>query len=150
MALAHHHAAGSDQWRRGEAEFVGAEERADRNVTAGANAAVDLYCNAAAQPIGDQRLMGFGKPDFPWRSGMLDRGKRGGAGAALVAGDRDVIGTCLGYAGGDRADADLGNELDRNVAFRVDVFQIEDELRQILAGLDLVMRRRRDQADAGR
>ena len=41
-----------------------------------------------------------------------------GAGAALVAGDGDVVGARLGDAGGDGADADFGDELDRNVARR--------------------------------
>src|SRR6202012_5284707 len=52
--------------------------------------------------------------------------------------------------GGDGADADFGDELDRDIAVRVDVLEVEDELRQILDRIDVVMRRRRDQADAGR
>ncbi len=84
MALAHHDAAGGDQRRGGEAEFVGAEQRADHDVAAGADAAVDLHGDAAAQPVGDQRLVGLGKPDLPRRAGMLDRGQRRRAGAALV------------------------------------------------------------------
>ena len=67
MALAHHDAAGGDQRRGGETEFVGAEQRADDDVAAGADAAVDLHGDAAAQPVGDQRLVGLGKPDLPRR-----------------------------------------------------------------------------------
>ena len=73
-----------------------------------------------------------------------------GAGAALEAGDGDVIGARFRDAGGDGADADFGHELHRHVAGRVDVLQIEDQLRQILDRINVVMRRRRDQADAGR
>ena len=65
MALAHHDAAGRNQGRGGKAEFVGAEQRADHDVTAGAETAVDLHDDAAAQPLAHQRLVGFGKPDFP-------------------------------------------------------------------------------------
>ena len=65
MALAHHDAAGGDQRRGGEAELVGAEQRADHDVAAGADAAVDLHGDAAAQPVGDQRLVRLGKPDLP-------------------------------------------------------------------------------------
>ena len=65
MALAHHDAAGRDQGRGGEAEFVGAEQRADHDVASGAEAAVDLHHDAAAQPLAHQRLVGFGKADFP-------------------------------------------------------------------------------------
>ena len=150
MALAHHDAAGRDQRRGGEAELVGAEQRADHDVAAGADAAVDLHRDAAAQPVGDQRLVGFGEADFPRAAGMLDRGQRRSAGAAFEAGDGDMVGARLGDAGGDRADADFGDELHRHVARRVDVLQVEDELRQILDRIDVVMRRRRDQADARR
>ena len=65
MALAHHDAAGRDQRRGGEAELVGAEQRADHDVAAGAHAAVDLHRDAAAQPVGDQRLVRLGKADLP-------------------------------------------------------------------------------------
>ena len=65
MALAHHDAAGRDQRRGREAELVGAEQRADHHVAAGADAAVDLHGDAAAQPVGDQRLVGLGEADLP-------------------------------------------------------------------------------------
>ena len=61
-----------------------------------------------------QRLVGFGEADLPGRAGMLDRGQRRGAGAALEARDGDMVGARLGDAGGDRADADFGDELDRD------------------------------------
>ncbi len=117
---------------------------------AGAEAAVDLDHDAAAQPLADQRLMGLGKADLPRRAGVLDRGQRRSAGAALEARDGDMVGARLGDARGDRADADLGDQLDRDVARRVDVLEVVDELRQILDRVDVVMRRRRDQADARR
>ena len=102
--------------RGGEAEFVGAEQRADHHVAAGAEAAIDLDHDAAAQPLAHQRLVGFGEADFPWAAGVLDRGQRRGAGAAFEAGDGDMVGARLGDAGGDRADADLGDQLDRDQA----------------------------------
>ena len=46
MALAHHDAAGRDQRRGREAELVGAEQRADDDVAAGAQATIDLQRNA--------------------------------------------------------------------------------------------------------
>ena len=150
MALAHHDAAGRNQRRGGEAEFVGAQQRADHDVAPGAEAAVDLDHDAAAQPLAHQRLVGFGKADFPRRTRMLDRGQRRRAGAALEARDGDMVGARLGNACGDRADADFGDELDRDLTVGIDVLQIVDQLRQILDRIDVVMRRRRDQADAGR
>ena len=68
VALAHHDAAGRDQRRGRKAELVGAEQRADHDVAAGADAAVDLHGDAAAQPVGDERLVGFGEPDLPRRA----------------------------------------------------------------------------------
>src|SRR5208282_1557079 len=121
MALAHHDAAGGDQGRGGEAELVGAQERADGDVAAGADAAVHLNCDASAQAVDDQRLVGLGEPDLPRRAGVLDRGQRRSAGAAFEAGDGDVVGTRLRYAGGDGADADLGDEFYADVTVRVDV-----------------------------
>ena len=102
--------------RGGKAELVGAQERADHDVAAGADAAVHLNGDAPAQPVGDQGLMGLGKADLPRRAGMLDRGQRRGAGAALVAGDGDVIGARLRDAGGNGADADFGDELYRDTS----------------------------------
>ena len=116
VALAHHDAARRDQRRGGEAEFVGAQQRADDDVAPGADAAIDLDRDAAAQPVGDQRLMGLGKADLPGRAGMLDRGQRRRAGAAFEAGNGDVIGARLGDAGRDRADADLRHQLHRHLA----------------------------------
>ena len=49
MALAHHDAAGGDQRRGRKAELVGAEHRADDDVAAGAQPAIDLHRDAAAQ-----------------------------------------------------------------------------------------------------
>src|SRR5215472_14213202 len=81
---------------------------------------------------------------------MGERRQRRSAGAALEARDRDVIGARLADAGGYRADADLRDELHGNARFRVGALQIVDELRQILDRIDVVMRRRRNQADARR
>ncbi len=114
MALAHHDAAGRDQRRGGEAELVGPEQRADEDVAPGAQAAIDLERDAGAQAVEHQGLVGFGQTDFPGAAGMLERGQRRSAGAALIAGNGDVVGARLGDAGGDGADADFGDQLDRD------------------------------------
>src|SRR5262249_32729457 len=88
--------------------------------------------------------------DLPRAARVLDRGERARAGTALEARDGDVIGARLRHARRDRADAYLGDELHRHVAGRIDVLEVEDQLGQILDRVDVVVRRRRDQADAGR
>ena len=59
-----------------------------------------------------------------------------------------MVGVRFRDAGGDGADPDLGDELDADPGMRVDVLQVVDELLQILDRVDVVVRRRRDQADA--
>ena len=63
--------------------------------------------------------------------------------------DQDHVGMRFGDARGDGADADFGHQLDGDAGARVDVLQIVDELGEIFDGVDVVVRRRRDQADAG-
>ena len=148
VALAHHDAAGRDQRCGREAEFVRTQQRPDDDVAPRPQAAVDLHRNARAQPVDDERLVGFGKPDLPGGPGMFDRRQRRRARAALEARDRHMVGASLGHAGRNRADPDLGHELDRHQPVRVDVLQVEDQLRQILDRIDVVVRRRRDEAHA--
>ena len=142
MALAHHDAAFGDQRRSGEAEFVGAEQCADDHVAPGFHLSVDLHRDAAAQAIQHQRLLRFGQAELPRRAGVLDRGFGRRPGAAIVTGDRDVIRLGLRNARRDRSDADLRHQLDADRRLRIGVLQIVDQLREILDGIDVVMRRR--------
>ena len=149
MALAHHDAARRDQRGGGEADFVRAEQDRDRYVAPGADAAVGLDRDAAAQVVEQQGLLGLGQADLPGRACVGQRGQRRSAGAAFVARDRHVVGARLGDARGDRADPDFGDQLDRDPRVRVDVLQVVDQLGQILDRVDVMVRRGRDQADAG-
>ena len=65
MTLAHHDAAGGDQRRGGEAELVGPQQRADHHVPAGAQTAIDLHRDAAAQAVQHQGLLRLRQADFP-------------------------------------------------------------------------------------
>ena len=73
---------------------------------------------------------------------MLERRQRRGAGAAVVAGDQHDVGVRLRDPGGDRADADLGDQLHVDPRLRVGVLQVVDELREVLDRVDVVVRRR--------
>src|SRR5439155_18787991 len=94
------------------------------------------------------RLLRLGEADLPRDARVEDRRDRRGAGAAVVTRDEDVVGIALRNAGSDRADADLGDELDRHARRRVRAAQVVDQLLQILDRVDVVVRRRRDQTDA--
>ena len=90
------------------------------------------------------------RPELPRRARVLLRRQRGRAGAAVVAGDQHHVGVCLGHTRGDRADAVLADQLHVHARLRVGVLQVVDQLREILDRVDVVVRRRRDQADARR
>jgi hypothetical protein len=65
VALPHHDAALGDERRGGEAELVGAEQRADDDVAAGLHLAVGLDPDAAAQAVEHQRLLRLGEARAP-------------------------------------------------------------------------------------
>ena len=112
VALAHHDAALDHQRRGGEAEFVGAQQRADGDVAAGLHLAVGLHADAAAQAVEHQGLLRLGQADFPRAAGVLDRRPGRSARAAVVARDHHVVALALGHARGDGAHADFGHQLD--------------------------------------
>ena len=148
MADPHHHAAAHDERCGGEAELLGAEQGGDHHVPPRLELAVDLHDDAVAQAVQHQGLLGLGQAELPGRPGVLERGERRGAGAAVVAGDEHHVGVGLGHARGDRPHADLGHQLDVDPGLVVGVLQVMDELGQILDGVDVVVGRRRDQPDA--
>ncbi|MNI31234.1 hypothetical protein D3C73_851090 [compost metagenome] len=81
---------------------------------------------------------------------MLQRGQRRSTRAAVETGNRDMVGACLGDTGSNRTDTDFGHQLDRNVGRRVDVLQVVDQLGQVFDRIDVMVRRRRDEANARR
>ena len=135
--------------RRGaEAEALGADDGRLHHVEPGLESPVGLQPHAVPQVIQAQRLVRLGETELPGGAGVLDGRQRTGAGAAVIAGDRDEVGVGLGDACGNRADARLGDQLHRHQRARVHLLQIEDQLRQVLDRVDVVVRRRRDQAHA--
>src|SRR5690606_6449862 len=105
--------------------------------------------HALAQFVGLQRLSRLRQAQLPGRAGVPDRAEWTGTGAAVVAGDGDQVGAGLDHAGGDGAHAGVRYQLHRDQRVRIDLAQVEDQLRQVLDRIDVVVRRRRDQADAG-
>ena len=149
VALAGHVAAQGDDGRRAEAELLGAQHRGHHHVAAGLDAAVGAQADATAQAVEHQHLLRLGQAQLPGAAGVLDRGERRGAGAAVHAADLDVVGVGLGDARRDGADAALGHQLDADASARVGLLQVVDELGQVFDAVDVVVRRRRDERDAG-
>ena len=76
VADAHHDAASRDQRGGGEAKLLGAEERADEDVAAGAQPAVDLQRHLAAKVVHHQHLVRLGETHLPWQPGVLEARQR--------------------------------------------------------------------------
>src|ERR1043166_7402979 len=111
---------------------------------------VGLDRDAAAEIVQQQRLVRLGEAQLPREPRVLDGRLRRGAGAAVVAADEHDLGVAFGDARGDRADADFADELHADARVMVGVLEIVDQLREILDRINIVVRRRRDEADAGR
>ena len=65
-----------------------------------------------------------------------------------MAGDRHVVGLGFGDARSYGADTDFRHQLDADRRLRIRVLQIVNQLREVFDRIDVVMRGRRDQADA--
>ena len=119
-------------------------------VAAGFQLAVGLQHHPAAQLVAHQRLVGFGQAQLPGQAGVLDGAERRGARAAVVAGHQNHVGVGLGDARRDGAHARLAHQLHVDAGGAVGVFQVKNQLRQILNRVDVVVGRGRNQPDAGR
>ena len=142
VTLAHHDAAFNDQGCGGKAELVGTEQGTDNHITTGTHAAINLHGYAAAQVVQHQGLVGLCKADFPRRSGMLYGCQRTGTGTTVKTRNGDMVGMCLGDTGGNRTHTHLGHQFDADVGQRVGVLKVMNQLRQVLDGIDVMMRRR--------
>ena len=67
-----------------------------------------------------------------------------------MAADEHHVGLSLCNSGSDRAHADLGHELHRDAGRGIGALEVENELRQVLDGVDIMVRGRGDEHDAGR
>src|SRR6266566_3415147 len=92
--------------------------------------------------------MSFAQPNFPRKTGVLDRGQRRRTGTTVVAADGDDIRARFGNAGGNDADARTGNEFYADARARIHGAQVMDQLRQVFDAVNVVMRRRRNQRRA--
>ena len=150
MALAHHDAAHRDERGGREAEFLGAQQRGDHHIATGLQLSVGLHPDAAAQVVEQKHLLCLGEAQLPRDARVLQGAQRRGPGAPGVAADQDHVRMRLGDAGRDRADTDLRDQLDRDARGGVYVLQVEDQLREVLDRVNVVVRRRRNQGHSGR
>ena len=149
VADPHHDAAFGHQGGGGEAVLFGAQKAGDRHVAAGLHLAVGLHRDAVPQAVFHQNLVGLGQAQFPGNARVLDGGQGRGAGSAVIAADEHVVRVGLGHPRRHRAHAHLGHQLDRDAGVLVGVLEVVDELGQVLDGIDVMVRRGRDELDKG-
>jgi len=147
VAGAHHDAALGQKRRSAKAVLIGAQQRGDHYVATRLDASVHAQANPPTQIVDAQRLLGLSQADSPTAFRHFDRRQWAGPRPAIHAGDMHDIGQALDHAGGDRPDTGFGDQLDGDQRQRIDLLQVIDQLREVLDGIDVVMRRRRDQSD---
>ena len=148
LAVALHQAAHSNERHRRKTELFSAEQAGHGNILAIHQLAVSLKNNAGTQAILQQRLLSLSHAKLERQTCMPDGIARSSARTAIMARDQDLVSSALGNAGCDGANAGLGNELHGNARIGVCVLQVEDQLCQVFDGIDVMMRRRRNQANA--
>ena len=89
--------------------------------------------------------MGLGDAQLPRQASVLDGSARCCTGAAVVAGHQNDLCAALGNTGRNGANAGLTDQLDIDVGAAVGVLQVVDQLCKVLDGVDIVVRRGRDQ-----
>ena len=149
VTLARHVAADRDEHRGTESKFIRAEHGGDQDIARGLKTTIAAQTHAAAKAFGKKRLLRLREAQLPGIACVLDAGERRCAGSAAVAGDDDVVREGFGDAGRDGADAKRGDQLDPDGSAGIDALEVVDELRQVFDRVDVMVRRRTDEHDAG-
>ena len=148
VADAEHLAADRDERPGAEAEEFCAQEAGDGRIPAGQELAVRFELHAVAELIQEEDLLRFGKSKLPWKSRMAHAGPGRCPRAAIAAADGDTVGFRLDDTGRNGTDTGAGGELDIDLRLVVGILQVEDKLCQVFDGVDIMVRRRRDQGYA--
>ena len=142
IADTHHHTAHGNQRSSCETEFFCTQKGCNHHITACHQLAIGFNNDFITKIIHDQCLMGFCKTQLPGKS-CIKYGTSGSCtGTAVKTGNQDNLCTCFGNTCCYRSDTGFGNQFYGNTGTSVGIFQIIDQLRQILNGINIVMRRR--------
>ena len=150
MTFPHEDAAFHHQRSGGDTPFFRTQQGGNGQVPASLELPVGLQDDPAAQFVPDEGLVGFGKTEFPGEAGMFDGADGRCARAAVESRNQDHIGLGLGHARGNGSHTGLGYQFHADPGLAVGIFEVKDQLRQVLDGIDIVMRRRGDQSHTGR
>lgn len=91
VTLPHHDAPDRHQGGGAEPVLLGPQKRSNSDVAARLELPISLEHGAPAQVVCDQGLVGFREAELPGEARVLDASPTGGARAAIVARDEDMI-----------------------------------------------------------
>ena len=86
--------------------------------------------------------MGFHQAQLPGQARVVNRGARRRTGATVVTADEHNVSAGLNYACSNGTNAHLANQLHADAGTRVSIFQIVNQLCQVLDGVYIMMGRR--------
>ena len=140
----HHHAAHTYQRSCGEGELLRSQQSGYGHITPAHEFAVRFQHDPLPKTILHKGVMRLGKPQFPGQSGVMHGGCRGCPCPTVIAGHQNGARTGFGNARGNGSDPCFRHQLYADPGLLVGVFQIVDQLGQILYGINVMMRRRGD------
>ena len=146
ITYTHHHASHGYQWCGGKTKFLCTQNGCDGNITTAHQLTVCLDTDFISQTIHDQCLVCFGKSQLPWKSCIVDRTSRCCTGTSVITGDQDNLCTGFRYTGCNRTYPCFRYQFDRNSCLLVGIFQVINQLCQILDGVNIVVWRWGNQA----
>ena len=148
VTLTHHDTTQNDEGGSTETEFLSTEQSHQDDVATALQLTIHLQTNLSAKTVLHQCLLGFRKSNFRRDTCETHTRCRAGTCTTLSTRDNDEVCLRLSHTGSDGTHTTLSYQLHGDSRLRVHILEVEDELSQILNTVDIVMRWRRNQADA--
>ncbi len=145
VAHTHHPAAHGYQGSRGEPEFLCPEQGGYCNVPSAHQLPVCFQDHTGPKAIGRQRMMGLRQTQFPGQTGIVNGTLGCCTCPAVMPGDQNDSGAGFRHAAGNGPDTVFRYQFYGDPGLPVGVFQVVNQLGQILDGVNVVMGRGRDE-----
>ena len=130
-----------------EAVLIRSHERSLDDVKTRSAATVRAQNDAFAETILDKSSVRLNETHLQRTTAVLDGRQRRRTSTTITTRNLNDIGVRLGDTRCDSTDASLSHELHGHLGLLIDHVQIVDELREILNGVNVVVRRRRNERD---
>ena len=119
VANAHHDATTHHKRSRCETKFFSTKKRSDDDVSSSFHLPIGLHNNAIAKPIEQQRLLGFGKTEFPWHASMFQRRQWRSTSSTIVSRNQHNIGLCFTYTCSNSSNTNFRHQLHMHSSSRI-------------------------------